>query len=146
MDNRSTLVMNSKSQKSIEQRIFKAAEEALAHHQYVSSIDVFTGMGLLQNAHVQDWRKGRVPYLERVIQSSLGKTSRAMKAFRLWAEKRGLMARETAYLARTRGPKRILQFSKSANPHIEKAYRTHYISSVLSEKKRQRLLEQNPTD
>jgi hypothetical protein len=34
-----------------------------------------------------------------------------------------------------------LQFSKSGDPAIEKSYRTHYISPVLSELKRQRLQE-----
>lgn len=142
------LSMSSKTQKSIEERVLKAAEEALLHHQYVSSIDVFTRMGLLQSVHVEDWKKGRILYLEKVIQGNLSKITRVMKTFQLWAKQRDLLARETTYLSRSRGSKRALQFSKSANPYIEKAYRTHYISSALSEKKQQKLLEklQKPSD
>ncbi len=38
--------MPSKSQISLEMRMRKAAEAALAHHEYVSAIDIFLGMGL----------------------------------------------------------------------------------------------------
>jgi len=34
-----------------------------------------------------------------------------------------------------------LRFSKSGNPSIERAYRTHWVSPQLSERKRQRLAE-----
>lgn len=119
----------------IEQRTIQAAEEALHRQHYVSPLDVLVGMSLLEQIHVQDWRKGRIPYLERVIQGNLNKISFAMKCFRSWARKKGLKPSETIYLARTKGSKKELQFSKSGNDQIEKAYRTHYISSILSEKK-----------
>jgi hypothetical protein len=125
----------------IEKRVIQAAESALHHQHYVSPIDVLLGMGWLQPIHIQDWRKGRISYLEKVIQGNLNKISYTMKCFRTWANKKGLKASQTAYLARTKGPKRELQFSKSNNVEIEKAYRTHYISPVLSEKKQQRLKE-----
>ena len=64
-----------------------------------------------------------------------------MKCFRSWAHEKGLKPRETVCLARTSGPKRELRFSKSGNSQIEKAYRTHYISPILTEKKQQRLKE-----
>ena len=49
------------------QRLARAAEAALAAHKHVSAIDVFTGMGLLADIHVKEWRTGRVDFLERVI-------------------------------------------------------------------------------
>ena len=64
-----------------------------------------------------------------------------MKIFRSWAIRKNLKPSETAYLARTAGPRRELQFSKSGDPSIEQAYRTHYISPVLNERKRERLKE-----
>jgi hypothetical protein len=90
-------------------------------------------------SHIQDWRKGRISYLEEVIQGNLNKISYAMKCFRIWANKKGLKASQSAYLARTKGPKRELQFSKSNRPTIENAYQTHYISPLLSEKKQEHL-------
>jgi hypothetical protein len=133
-------VMTSKSQKSIETRTIQAAETALYQRQYVSAMDVLMGMGVLQLSRVEDWKKGKLPYLERAISGSLGKITRIMKTFRQWAIRKELNPRETIYYVRTRGPKKALQFSKSGDPGFERAYRTHYVSSALSEKKQRQLL------
>jgi len=133
--------MGSKTQRNLEERVVQAAEAALADHDYVSALDILLGLGWLAPVHVEDWRKGRVPCLEDVIQAGLGKVSRSMAIFRGWAQARGLTPSETAYLVRTRGPRRELRFSKSGDPGIEKAYRTHYVSPALSDAKRARLRE-----
>jgi hypothetical protein len=125
----------------INQRVVQSGEAALHHHHYVSSVDILIGIGFLQPVHLQDWKKGKIPNLESVIQGSLGKISFAMKCFRVWAHEKGLKPSQTAYLVRTRGPKRELQFSKSGDPKIEMAYRTHYISPILTERKQEKLKE-----
>ena len=127
--------------KEIEGRAIRAAGEALYRQHYVSPIDVLIGMEYLQPIHVQDWKKGKIPYLEKAIPANLHKISHAMNCFRKWADEKGLKPSETIYLAKTRGPKRHLQFSKSGHPQIELAYRTHYISPLLSERKQERLKE-----
>ncbi|MDI9634448.1 hypothetical protein QM565_01395 [Geitlerinema splendidum] len=127
--------------KEIEERAIRAAGEALFRQHYVSSIDVLMGMGYLQPIHVQDWKNGKISYLEKAIPANLHKISHAMKCFRKWADQKGLKPSETIYLAKTRGPKRHLQFSKSGHPQIELAYRTHYISPLLSERKQEQLKE-----
>ncbi|CCG03608.1 DUF2293 domain-containing protein [Blastococcus saxobsidens] len=126
---------------SIEQRVARAAEAALQDHDYVAAVDVLIGMGWLQPVHRDQWRQGRVPYLERVVQAGLGKTSTAMRALPRWAREQGLQPSETAYLARTRD-RRTLRFSASGDPSIERAYRTHWVSTALSEAKRTRVTEQ----
>jgi hypothetical protein len=75
-----------------------------------------------------------------VVVASLGKISTAMQCFRRWAKARGLKPSETAYVARTRD-RRALRFSNSGDPDIEPAYRTHWVSRELSERKRARLTE-----
>ena len=110
----------------MEERVVRAAETELADRHYVSALDIFVGTGLLAPAHVPDWRNGRISYLEQAIQCNLYKISRSMHVFREWARERGLRLSETAYLARTRGPRRELRFSKSGEPGIERAYRTHF--------------------
>ena len=55
---------------AIETRVVQAAEAALADHGYVSLIDLFTGMRLLLPVHVESWRKGRIEFLEPMIQGS----------------------------------------------------------------------------
>lgn len=132
--------MNEK-QKRLQERLFKAAEEVLNRQQYVSPIDVFVGMSLLQPIHVEDWRKGRIPYLERVIQVNLHKITFCMKSFHAWAKEKGLQPSLTAYLSRTRGPRKDLRFSVSGDPKIEQSYQTHYMSPALAENKRKKLQE-----
>jgi hypothetical protein len=75
-----------------------------------------------------------------VVVASLGKISTAMRCFRRWAQARGLQPSETGYVARTRARQR-LRFSKSGDLEIERAYRTHWVSPELSERKRARLVE-----
>jgi hypothetical protein len=86
------------------------------------------------------WQQGQIDCLEGVVQTNLPRISEAMKLFRSWATSKGLVASETDYVART--PQRPrLRFSRSGNPTIEKLYRTHWVSSELSERKRERLAE-----
>jgi len=121
--------------------VVEAAEAALAEQGYVSAIDVLTCMGLLALAHVDDWRRGRLPYLEPAIQGSFEKISRTKTLFLEWARNHNLKPSQTAYLARTTGPGRVLQFSESGDPATELFYRTHYVSPALSEKKQEKLRE-----
>jgi len=124
----------------LEQRVVRAAEAALAERKFVTAIDVLVGVGWLEPRRVHEWRQGRVDYLERVVIASLGKISTAMQCFRRWAQAHGLEPSETGYVARTRD-RRPLRFSKSGDPGIERAYRTHWVSPELSERKRARLAE-----
>ncbi len=130
---------HSGNQRELESRVIRAAETALSSQQYVSAIDVLCGMGLLRAAQVDLWRKGRVDFLERVIQGNLSKISSSMAIFRRWALEKGLKPSETGYVRRTRGGTLPLQFSKSGDAAIEKHYRTHYVSPELSERKQQTL-------
>ncbi len=125
----------------INKRVIQAAESVLYHQHYVSPVDVLVGLGYLQSVHLQDWKKGKIPYLEKVIQANLSKISIAMKCFRAWARYKGLNPSQTVYLARTKGPKRELRFSKSGSPTIEESYRTHYVLPLLREKKQEKLME-----
>lgn len=119
----------------------QVAELALAEQHFVRPIDVLLGLGWLAPVHVDNWRQGRVKVLEAAAQVNLAKISTAMAEFRRWARARGLQPSETAYLARTRD-RRALRFSASNDPGIEQAYRTHWISPELSERKQERVAEQ----
>ena len=82
----------------LEKRVHRAAEAALARQQYVSAIDVLCGMGLLAPVRVDDWRKGQIDFLERVIQGNLHKISSSLAIFRRWAAEKGLKPSETGYV------------------------------------------------
>ncbi len=127
-------------QRKLEQRVVRAAEDALAERQFVTAVDVIVGIGWLTPQVVDRWRQGRLEYLERGVAVNLRTISTAMALFRRWAERRGLTPSETAYVARTRD-RRPLRFSTSGDPAIERAYRTHWVSPELSEAKRARLAD-----
>lgn len=124
----------------IERRVARVAEAVLAEHGLLSAIEVLVGLGWLEVRRVDAWRLGRVDCLERVVGANLGKVSTAMRAFRRWAQARGLKPSETAYLSRTRDRRR-LRFSVSGDPEIERSYRTRWVSPVLSGRKRAKAAE-----
>jgi hypothetical protein len=124
------------------ERVERAAADALAAQRYVSAVDVLVRLGWLAPTHVDHWRQGRVDCLERMVQADLSKVATAMTYFRRWADGRGLVASETAYVARTRD-RRPLRFTVSGSEAIERAYRTHWMSSRLSPARRERLAERS---
>ena len=91
----------------LDDRVVKAAEEALADRHYVTAIDVLVGIGWLTTPQVDRWRQGRVDYLERQVTGNLSKISTAMATFRRWAQKQGLSPSETAYLVAIEGSSTI---------------------------------------
>lgn len=132
------MTTNRKNHATLADRIAKAAEATLAAQNYVSPVDVLVGIGWLDSGTVERWRQGRIDCLEGVIQTNPPRISEAMTLFRAWAAGKGLLASETAYVART--PQRqALRFSRSEDAIIERQYRTHWVSPTLSEKKRENL-------
>lgn len=130
--------MNPDNRAKLAARVAKAAGEAVGARGYASAIDVFMGLGWLSSDQVTQWRTRRVPFLEAAINVNLHRISEAMSLFRAWAANAKLKPSETEYVARTPA-REPLRFSKSGNPAIEKAYRTHWISPKLSEKKREKI-------
>lgn len=98
------------------------------------------GIGWLDPNSARRWRQGQIDCLEAVMQVSASRISEAMTLFRTWAEAKGLSASETPYIART-PTREALRFSNSGDPAIDRLYRTHWISSALPEKTRERLVE-----
>jgi len=124
----------------LDERVARTAQAALDERGFVTGIDVLVGMGWLAPRRVDEWRQGRIAYLEAAVEAGAGKVSTAMRLFHGWARHSGLRPSETAYIARTRG-RATLRFSESGNGDIERAYRTHWHSPQLSERQRARLAE-----
>jgi hypothetical protein len=119
-------------------RVTTAAEAALADHQYASFIDVLTGMNLLQN--VQAWHNGRVQYLDEMVQGSPEKLLKVIELFGQWAAARGLRREDLPPHASfiPRPPK---YHTASQYPALEQAFRLHFVSPQLPEKKLEKLRE-----
>lgn len=59
----------------IQKKMDMVTTELLHEKGFISPVDVFIRLGLLDKKDVEAWRLGRVPYLERVIHANLNKIS-----------------------------------------------------------------------
>jgi len=114
---------------------------------YISSMDVLTGLGYLSQTDYENWRKGKIEYLEKVCQVNLGKLTTINRIIRQVSRKMKLEPSWTAYNKYGKGPKIRLRFSKSGEINIEKAYSTHYVNKYrinqLNELKRKPVPKEN---
>ena len=79
-------------------RVKRSVADILQRSKVVAPIDVLVGMGLLTPKHIEDWRRGRVPYLERVINCNLPRLSRILRILRFHAHDLNLKPSFTAYM------------------------------------------------
>jgi hypothetical protein len=108
-------------------RIVRAVEAILRRGKVVAPVDVLVGMGLLTPERLEDWRRGRVPYLERVVQCNLVRLSRLLRILRFHAHDLNLVPSLTIYMKWGKGPKRRLRFTKTREPKLEEAYSRHFV-------------------
>lgn len=94
----------------------------------VSSVDVLMELGYFSKKDYQDWRNGKVDYLERICNCNLRKLSIINKTIRKTSIELKLKPSQTVYNSFGKGQKRRLRFSKSGKAEIERAYSTHYIN------------------
>ncbi len=113
---------------------------------FISPVNLFMEIGILSKKDYEDWRMGRVPYLESVCRTNLKKLTTAMKELRKYAVENNLKPSKTVYKKWGKGKKVQLRFSKSNKHKIEEAYSTHYVDKgkveEINQKKRTRKQEQ----
>jgi hypothetical protein len=132
--------MGRRNRTPLPERIATAAEAALAAEHYVSPINVLLRVGWLDPNLTREWQQGRIGCLEETLQPAPSRILEALDLIEGWAAGHGLSPSETDYVART--PQRQqLRFSRTGNPTLDRRYRTHWISSALSERQRDRLVE-----
>ena len=112
---------------SLYPRIVRAVEPLLARGKVVTPVAVLVGMGLLDPAKLEDWRFGRVPYLEKVINCNLTRLSRVLRILRFHAHDLKLVPSTTAYMRWGKGPKQRLRFTKTGDGRLEEAYSRHFV-------------------
>ena len=106
---------------------------------YAAPADVLVDIGVLPKQKYEDWRFGKVQYLEAACTCNLKKLSFIMKQIGIYAKKMGLKPSFCCYkrwgVKKKHGHKPVipLRFSKSGNTEIEKAYATHYVDSGRTE-------------
>lgn len=104
---------------------------------YAAPVDVLMDIGILPKQKYEDWRFGKVDYLERVCTANLNKLSSVLHQMRVYA-KRADLKPSFCYYKRWgvkkkggQGKKPVipLRFSKSGDPEIEKWYATHFVDT-----------------
>ena len=86
---------------------------------YATPVDTLMDCGVLSKKAYEEWRFGKVPYLEKACTVNLRKLSFIMHQMRAFAKKN------------EQGHKPVipLRFSKSGDAEIEKWYATHFVDA-----------------
>lgn len=100
---------------------------------YAAPVDVLMDIGVLSKENYENWRFGKIPYLEKVCSVNLRRLGFILHQIQLYAKKSGYKESLTFYkqwgTKNTKNGQRAipLRFSKSGSPIVEKAYSTHYL-------------------
>lgn len=113
----------------LREKVGLAIEHQLDERGYITPVDTLMEVGVLSKQKYQDWRFGRVDYLERVCTTNLSKLSLIMRELRTYARKHGLKPSYCFYKQYGLKSVKTLRFSKSGDPAIEKLYATHFVDS-----------------
>ncbi|MBT3724473.1 MAG: hypothetical protein HOM14_15470 [Gammaproteobacteria bacterium] len=108
--------------------------DELIHSSSVSAIEVMQRMGILKKDHVVDWKKGRVPYLEKILSCNLSKANRILRLMHFHAHDLNLKPSITIYKRKARSKTILLKFSKSGEQKLEDVNRHPKLSTYLHPK------------
>lgn len=125
------------SKPNLARRVAQAAEIALADHQYVTFLDVVTGLRWLRTRHVDVWRQGRAATLAELAAVDGDRLLTTAALLRDWAEAKGLRPVPAPYVSGSRD-RRPLRFT--AHPEQE-PFTVHWLSPEMSEARVRRLAE-----
>jgi hypothetical protein len=103
-------------------------EDLLREKGFVAPMELFIRMNLLSPESAEDWRRGQIFYLERVIRCNLSKASRILRILRMHAHDLDLKPSLTVYKRWTKGSRPLLRFSKTGDHNVEEAYARHFVS------------------
>lgn len=108
-------------------RVADAAQRALADHGYVTPLEVLVGLRWLHDTHPRLWRQERIATIEEIVQVDLAHVTEATRILGIWAREHGLSPTEAEYRSMSK-ERRLLRFTRDADPEIERALRTHWAS------------------
>ena len=114
--------------KELKHKVNTACFELMTTIGVITPVDVLLHMGVLSKVDYENWRHGKVDYLERVCKINLRKLSELMREMRAFAKKNDLKPSWTYYHGWAKHKSAKLRFSKSGNEDIERSYATHFIS------------------
>lgn len=111
-------------------RIVNAVSECLEASEFVAPIDVFIKLNYLSADDYRKWKSGQIDYLERVIRCNLSKAGTILRILRFHGHDLNLCPSITIYKHKSK----MLRFSKTGDPNVDKAYSTHLLKIGLINK------------
>lgn len=111
----------------LERAALDAASRCMKAKRHIALVDVFLEMGKLSRKNHEDWRMGRVPYLERVIELNLAQINAICLAIHASARRGKLKPSWTAYVKHGKDGRPPLRFTKSGDAKLERHWATHYL-------------------
>ena len=107
-------------------KISRVVAIILEKDKVVRPIDVLIGMQLLSRSDLEEWRRGRVPYLEKVIDCNLTRLSRLLRILQFHVHDLNLVASDATYIRPDREQERHLRFTKTGDAKLERTYSMHF--------------------
>ena len=95
---------------------------------YATVVDILLELGYLSKQNYENWRYGRIPYLEKVCTANLNKLNLILRTAHSYATKQNYKKSITFYKKYKSKRKIKLRFSASNNEKIEQSYSTHFVS------------------
>jgi hypothetical protein len=120
-------------------RIVSTVERLMEKPSYIAPVQIMMEMGLLHKKDCDDWRMGRIPYLEKVINTNLSKISLILRILRFHVHDLNMTPSKTVYHQFGKGRKRILRFTKYNDKKLEEIYSTHFIKKKAKKKVNQEI-------
>jgi len=123
----------------LKNKIIKFSNQLIVDKGFICSIDILYELDYLKKSQIEDWRFGKIQYLEKVCGKNLGTLTFINKTIKEIAKDLNLRPSWTAYNKYGKGVKTRLIFSKTKDENIESAYATHYIDTErINEIKREK--------
>lgn len=117
------------------EKVHSAVYHQCQRRGYAAPVDVLIEIGVLSKQKYEEWRFGKIPYLEQACTCNLRQLSAVIGQICEYAKKTGLKQSFCYYkrwgVKKQHGHKQVipLRFSKSGRQEIEWAYATHYVDS-----------------
>ena len=115
-------------------KVVRATAELLRKSDEISPVAILMQIGNLTPQDHDAWCRGRIPYLERAFQGNLSKAYRYLRIIGFHAHDLNMVPHQHRYLQT--GKRRVLRFSRSNDPNVEKSYARHFRWNQSQEKKR----------
>jgi hypothetical protein len=113
--------------KNIRGQIHNSMYQNIQKKGFVAPVDVLMDIGVLSIKDYENWRFGKIAFLERECKVNLHMLSEVMREMRAYAKDNNLKPSWTYYHQWGKHKNRKLRFSKSNDEKIEYNYATHFV-------------------